>query len=557
MERRPASDENRLNGGTGGAALDTMSPATEVSSRGNGGGSDLPEPSDPRISPKRAGLALLAIVVIAAAAAFAVRRNDPTDAPVDATGSFFAPYVDVTLPPTYPFEEAAANPSRQIALGFVVAASPKSCAPSWGGYYSLAQASRTLDLERRLVQLRADGGEAIGSFGGEAGTELAVACKSEASLTHAYKRVIERYDLRTIDLDIEGAALGNSVANERRAGAIASLERDRKLAGGHLAVWLTLPVTPHGLAPEAVAVVSGMLARDVKLAGVNAMTMDFGSTGAPAHHVLRDSEDALSSLNHQLQALYLAAGLKLSAAAAWGRIGVTPMIGDNDVAGEVFTLADARALTTFAKHEHVARISMWSLNRDEQCSAGTSSAGGASNHCSGVNQSPLAFSKVFAQLHGKTERTSARPAEPIPDTVEAGSESPSQSPYPIWKPNLGYPAGYKVVWDKDVFETRWYSEGEAPGTPSESGHESAWLLVGPVLPGEKPPVIPKPKPGTYPQWSASTVYHNGARVLYDGLPYEAKYYSDGEPPPSEPEGSQTTPWKPLYKIPGEPSLAPN
>lgn len=520
--------------------------------------SQLPEPSDPRISPKRTGIALLVIVVLAAIAVFAVRRSHANaNGPVASIGSFFAPYVDVTLPPTYPFEESAANPARQIVLGFVVASSSHACKPSWGGYYSLGEAARTLDLERRLVQLRADGGEAIGSFGGQSGTELAAACKSERSLASAYKKAIERYHLRTIDLDIEGAELTNGAANERRAGAIARLQRDQRLDGGHLAVWLTLPVTPTGLAPDAVDVVSGMLARDVKLAGVNAMTMDFGSSGSPVHDVLADSEHALTALDRQLQAVYVADGEKLSAAAAWERIGATPMIGQSDVPGESFTLADAHSLAAFAKREHMARISMWSLNRDEQCSASTPSEGGTSNHCSGVEQSPLQFSKAFADLHGKADRVSSHPAETIPDTVQSGSESAAQSPYPIWKSELGYPASYKVVWNKQVYEARWYSEGETPGLNGESGHESAWLLVGPVLPGEKPAKIAKPKPGTYPKWSPATVYHRGARVLYEGLPYEAKYYSQSESPPSEPEGSQTTPWKPLYKIPGEPSLAPN
>ena len=40
----------------------------------------------------------------------------------------------------------------------------------------------------------------------------------------AYRAVVDRYDLRVIDLDIEGAALTDQAASERRAKAIAALQ---------------------------------------------------------------------------------------------------------------------------------------------------------------------------------------------------------------------------------------------------------------------------------------------------------------------------------------------
>ena len=65
-----------------------------------------------------------------------------------------------------------------------------------------------LELDRRIAQLRAAGGDIMVSFGGQANDELALACTDEAELTDAYRDVVERYDATSIDLDIEGDGAG-------------------------------------------------------------------------------------------------------------------------------------------------------------------------------------------------------------------------------------------------------------------------------------------------------------------------------------------------------------
>ena len=79
-------------------------------------------------------------------------------------------------------------------------------------------------------------------------------------------------------------------------------------------------------------------------------------------------------------------------------MGATPMIGRNDVQGEVFSLGDAHALVSFAKKMHLARVSIWSANRDSQCGV-QSIDDQVSNTCSGVAAEP-------ARVH-----LGARPAE--------------------------------------------------------------------------------------------------------------------------------------------------
>ena len=83
-----------------------------------------------------------------------------------------------------------------LALSFVVADPGEPCTPSWGGYYSLDAAGETLDLDRRISQLRAAGGDVMVSLGGAANHELAVTCQDDGALLDAYRAVVERYDLR-------------------------------------------------------------------------------------------------------------------------------------------------------------------------------------------------------------------------------------------------------------------------------------------------------------------------------------------------------------------------
>jgi len=520
----------------------------------------LPEPPRRELSIPRVLTALLVLALLCGGGFLALRRA--TAGAESIAAPWFAPYVDTTLTPTYPFEDASANPARDAVLGFVVSAPKSPCTPSWGAYYTLEEAASALDLDRRIAQARGDGGEVMVSFGGQANSELAVVCKNQTALLDAYRSVVKRYKLKTIDLDIEGAALTDSQANTRRATAIAALQRTSTSHAG-LAVWLTLPVTPTGLEPEAVEVIASMLSAHVKLAGVNVMAMDFNSSSRTDEDMLGAVEGALNATHGQLMATYLRAGIRYSAAQVWNHLGVTVMIGQNDVPGERFGLAEARELAAFVRSEHLARTSIWSLNRDSSCGAVLQDTNAASNTCSGTAQSPLEFTHVFSALTGSVPAASAAQnsssAEAIPQLTQADADDPAQSPYPIWSAAASYRTGYKVVWHHEVYEAKWFSQAQVPDAPVSSQWNTAWELIGPVLPGEHAPKLPTLPAGTYPAWSTNSIYSKGQRVLFDGLPYKAKWYSRDEPPSesgsavAESAESGQTPWQPLFTIPGEPS----
>jgi chitinase len=324
------------------------------------------------------------------------RETEVTQTSPAPRAQWFGGYLDVTLFPRLRLQDPPPRGKVTTVLSFISADPAKPCEPSWDGYYNLEQASTELGLDAQVASHREAGNEIAVSFGGQLGTELAVACIDSDALVRAYAAVITKYGLNTVDLDIEGRGLQDHAAAERRAAAIARLQ-DERPAGDPLDVWLTLPVSADGLTPDGEKAVGTMLAAGVELAGVNIMTMNFGPL-APGQTMLAAAIGAAEGTHRALTIMYGESGHAMDAAALWNKIGLTPMIGINDVKGQVFTPEDAEGLNRFARERGIGRMSMWSLNRDAACTPENEGElrNGVSNHCSGVAQDP----GMFAQLLG-------------------------------------------------------------------------------------------------------------------------------------------------------------
>jgi chitinase len=74
-----------------------------------------------------------------------------------------------------------------------------------------------------------------------------------------------------------------------------------------------------------------------------------------------------------------------------------------------------------------------------------------------------------------------------------------------------------------------------------------------VLSTDRAPTVPTLPAGTYPAWSPQKGYAGGKRVLYQGLPYAAKWYNEGASPAEEAADPSDSPWQPLFTLPGEPA----
>lgn len=337
---------------------------------------------------RRFTAAACAVVLVAGLLVWAWRSGVEADL---LKPTWFAGYADVTVSPAYDFEAAR---MKDVILAFVVASPGTPCTASWGADYSLDAAGGELNLDGRLKSLSSRGGTAAISFGGAVNQELANSCGDETRLKAAYRDVIDRYHPAALDFDLEGANLLDENAGARRAKVIAELQRARGPFEQGLAVWLTLPASPRGLTDAGITAVDQMLKAGVQLSGVNLMTMNYGESRAPSQSMLEASTSAATAAHAQLSIVYQRAGINLSSGNLWKKLGLTPMIGQNDLPGEVFDIQAAQELHDFAVRKGINRLSMWSLNRDTACSPGGQSSL-ASHTCSGVSQEPGQFAGLL------------------------------------------------------------------------------------------------------------------------------------------------------------------
>jgi hypothetical protein len=305
----------------------------------------------------------------------------------------FAPYVDMGLYPTYDLVATAQGQGvKYFNLGFVVADANNQ--PSWAGYTEYAIDGGAFDqgVRSQVNALRGLGGDVAVSFGGAANQELALAITDVNALQDAYQSVIDAYGLTRVDFDIEGAAVSDRASIDRRSQALAGLQQTAAAAGKPLQVWFTLPVLPTGLTDDGLYVLQSALNHGVTISGVNVMAMDYGDSAAPSPHGRMGDYAiaAATSTFDQVKSLY---GGTRTDAQLWAMIGVTPMIGLNDITTEVFDQDDARQLLAFARQKGIGQIGMWSLNRDQQDPNGTLDH--VDNTSSSILQDPYEFASIF------------------------------------------------------------------------------------------------------------------------------------------------------------------
>jgi hypothetical protein len=287
-----------------------------------------------------------------------------------------APYVDMGEWPTPVLSTMAKSGNlKGFTLGFVTSA---GCKASWFNAYDPRAAWQSSEI----AKIRSAGGDVKVSFGGASGIELAQACTSVSSLAAEYNAVIKAYGLKYVDFDIEGAAVADPTSITRRSQALAQVQS----ANPGIKISLTLPVLPSGLDTNGLNVVKAAKSAGVNLDMVNIMAMDYymGSANQGDRAVA-----AAKATQAQLRSLY-----GLADAAAWKKVGLTPMLGVNDSQNEIFYPADATKVVNFAKSVHLGMLSFWEVGRDANACTG------ALYRCTNVPQSSYQFSKIFAGYTG-------------------------------------------------------------------------------------------------------------------------------------------------------------
>ena len=283
---------------------------------------------------------------------------------------FFAPYVDMGLYPVPDLDGLAKKYGVGLfSLGFMQASPSGKLA--WAGLDALSLDSnheQLLAILGEITALRAAGGDVMVSLGGAAGLSLAQAYAQRGlgvqALATAYGEIVETLQLSKLDFDIEGAALAETQTIKLQMEAIGLLQQTHPALG----VWLTLPVLPQGLTQDGLNTVTAALQAGVQVDGVNVMAMDYGDSAAPPQLKSMGAYaiDAANTTFAQLTNLFASQGKSFG----WNQLGVTPMLGVNDITSEVFTIQDAEQLEVFAREKGLGMLSMWSINRDNPGAAG-------------------------------------------------------------------------------------------------------------------------------------------------------------------------------------------
>jgi len=238
---------------------------------------------------------------------------------------------------------ASSTGNKFFTLAFVISNSTANSAPFWDGTMPMSDNKYVSDI----ASLRAVGGDVIISFGGSGGSELAQVYTSATALQAAYQQVITKYNLMWMDLDIEGAFIADVTHINLRNQALKGLQA----ANPGLKVSYTLAVMPQGLDQYGTALLANAKSNGVQVYVVNVMAMDYGSCNMDMGQA---AISAATATRGQLSTLGISA-----------KVGITPMIGVNDISCENFTTANAQAVETFANaNSYIGFLGFWAEDAD-------------------------------------------------------------------------------------------------------------------------------------------------------------------------------------------------
>lgn len=277
--------------------------------------------------------------------------------------------------PPDPAKVMDATGIKWFTLAFVL--SGGTCDPQWDGSRPLTGGvdARTVDA------IRAKGGDVVPSFGGANGSKLEQTCPDASALAGAYQKVIDAYGLKAIDIDIEGDAYDDPQVQQKTIDALKQV----KAHNSGLTTYVTFPSAQNGPDDSMIKRAAGS---GLEVDGWTIMPFDFGDAGGQDMGEL--TKKAAEGLKNTVKDAY-----DYSDDAAYRHSGISSMNGITD-ANERVTPQNFEAIRTYAQEHHLARLTYWSANRDRPCPGAYPN----DDTCSGVDQEPWQFAKIFAGYTG-------------------------------------------------------------------------------------------------------------------------------------------------------------
>ncbi|MFI8237227.1 lectin [Streptomyces sp. NPDC085866] len=274
--------------------------------------------------------------------------------------------------PPNPSTITQATGVKWFTLAFVL--SNGYCTPQWDGSRPL-----TGGVDQQTVTtVRANGGDVIPSFGGYSGNKLESSCSSAGELAAAYQKVINAYGLKAIDIDIEADAYSNPAVQQRTVDALKTVKANNP----GLKVYITIGTGQSG--PDT-SLINRAASSGLTVDAWAIMPFDFGGAGQSMGNLTTQAAEGLKSA--------LKNAYHYSDDQAYRDMGISSMNGITDN-NETVTVSDFRTILAYAQQHHLARLTLWSANRDRPCT------GGPADSCSGVSQSAWDYTRVFAGYTG-------------------------------------------------------------------------------------------------------------------------------------------------------------
>jgi len=333
----------------------------------------------------RLAVALVSVLAVGAGAAGSASSASPAPA---LPAHIYAPYFETWTTDSIT-QTAQDSGARYFTLAFLETLGKTSCTLAWNGDRTQTVASGRYLSD--IASLRALGGDVFPSFGGwsadQGGTEIADSCKDVNAIAAAYENLIATYNVKRLDMDVEGRSLSRTDGIDRRNRALEIVEAWAAAQGRTLQVSYTLPTSASGLESTGIAILQNAIANGTRVDVVNIMTFDYydkvtTDMGAAAISAAR-------GLHAQLASLYPSK----TSAQLWAMEGNTilPGIDDYPKKTEVTYLADAQRLLDFAQANGINTLSIWAIQRDNGGCPGVTD----SNSCSGIVQNTWDFSHLL------------------------------------------------------------------------------------------------------------------------------------------------------------------
>ncbi|MFI0720308.1 carbohydrate-binding protein [Streptomyces sp. NPDC021224] len=335
---------------------------------------------------------------------------------------------------------------KAFQLAFILAPNGGGCTPTWSGTSAVSSDTAVGNV---ISAIRAKGGDVSVSIGGYGGTKLGQACSDAASTAAAYQQVINKYQLKAMDFDLEEPEYENTAAVAHEIGAAKILQQNNP--------GLYISVTTAGTAAGTGWFGQQML-NEAKSQGFtpnnfSIMPFDGGFNGAAAQTA------ALTAFNGLLKTTF-----GWDTATAYAHEGFSGMNGRSD-AGEYFYQADFQTVLDYATSHGMARFTFWSLNRDRQCTPPDNQT--TSGTCSSVPQSNWEFAKFSVKFAGATPPTNPPTTPPTtPPTSPGGGGTCTAAQ---WSASAVYTGGNEVAHNGHLWKAKWWTTNEEPGTTGEWG----------------------------------------------------------------------------------------